>query len=278
MTTPAATAGGGGNLALTALGAGSGIALGTAAATGNTVTLNAGGAITDGNSGTVNITADRLVASAGGGIDLDTNVIGVDVQTTGPGDIRIDELNALELDRVNAADGAVIANGGGDASVGQVSGDGVTLDAAGNVLIRVDGQIDGGGGGVVIEAGGDLSQEEGRGALAAVVGDTIDINAGGNVGLITLPLSVDAGGGSVAVDFSNNNAVAFVTGIFGSLNESPRVVGLASNSVLSNNVGAIQSSFEQRVSFKLDSSQFATETRIFAVEGTGILPPEDQRE
>ena len=40
----------------------------------------------------------------------------------------------------------------------------------------------------------------------------------------------------------------------------------------------MQSSSEERVSFKLDSSQFATESRIFPIEGTGILPPEDQRE
>lgn len=47
---------------------------------------------------------------------------------------------------------------------------------------------------------------------------------------------------------------------------------------LSSNVGSIPSSFEERVTFKPDSSQFATEPRIFAVEGTGILSPEVQRE
>jgi hypothetical protein len=116
------------------------------------------------------------------------------------------------------------------------------------------------------------------GVNPAVSGDTISIIAGGNVGLPNLPLTLDAGNGAVVIQFSDGSAAAFVSGVFGSLNEGTRVLGLGANTVLANNVGAIQSSFEERVSFKLDSSQFATETRIFSIEGTGILPPKDQRE
>lgn len=41
------------------------------------------------------------------------------------------------------------------------------------------------------------------------------------------------------------------------------------------NVGVIQACIEERVSFKLDGNPFATETRTFSIEGTGILPSED---
>lgn len=173
---------------------------------------------------------------------------------------------------------SITVSSGSDISTGQIRGSGVTLDSGGDPSIRTNGQINGGDGGVVIRAVGDVSQDPGRGTAAALIGNRVDINAGGDVGLITLPLNVDAGGGSVAIDFSNSGAVAFVSGLFGSLNESSRVLGLGADTVLSNSAGAIQSSFEERANFKLDSSQFATETRIFAVEGSGILPPEDQRE
>ena len=202
----------------------------------------------------------------------------IDATVTGNGDIDLSEADGVSLDRVQASNGLVTIATGGNTSAGQVRGSGVNLNAGGNLVIRNDGQINGGTGSVAIFAAGDISQEPGRSGGAAVSGSRININAGGNVGLITLPLSVDAGGGAVAIDFTNSGAIAFVSGVFGSLNESGRVLGLGANTVLSGNVGSIQSSFEERVSFKLDSSQFATETRIFAVEGTGILPPEDQRE
>lgn len=41
---------------------------------------------------------------------------------------------------------------------------------------------------------------------------------------------------------------------------------------------SIQSSFEKRVSFGLDSGKSAAEARIFWTESTGILLLEDQRE
>jgi trimeric autotransporter adhesin len=252
LTIPNVVVGGEGNLTLASRGAG--IALGQADAGGNTVVLDAAGNVTDTNGDTGNIITDTLDLTAGGSIDLDIAV--ESIEAAGGGSVRLDEAD--------------------DISVGSMSGQGVTLTAD-DVTIRNDGQINGGTGAVVITSTGTVQQEQGRGTVAAVSGGSITINAAEDVGLLTLPLSVDAGGGFVAVNPANPN-FGFVSGVFGVLNEGPRVIGLASNTVLSNNVGAIQSSFEERVSFRLDSSQFATESRIFAVEGTGILPPDDQRE
>ncbi|MCC2628374.1 MAG: hypothetical protein K0S14_2024, partial [Thermomicrobiales bacterium] len=163
-----------------------------------------------------------------------------------------------------------------DLNFGTIRGDGVAIQATGSdIFIDDGGQIDGRDGDVEIKAGGNVTQA--AGVNPAVSGDAITVVANGNVGLPNIPLTVD-GSGAVFISFADGNGAAFISGVFGSLNEGPNVLGLGSNTVLANNVGAIQSSFEERVSFKLDSSQFATETRIFSVEGTGILPPKDQRE
>ena len=66
--------------------------------------LTAIGAITTGGAG-LDLVADRLVATAGTGIDLDTEVAALDVMITGAGDLQIDESNALLID------GLVVTNG-----------------------------------------------------------------------------------------------------------------------------------------------------------------------
>lgn len=114
--------------------------------------------------------------------------------------------------------------------------------------------------------------------FGAAGSNSVTLFAGGNVGLITLPLSVAADDGFGTVDFTGNRAVAFVSYVFGSFNESSRGWGFGADSVLSSNVGSIPSSCEERASFKLDSSQFPTESRIFSIGRIGILPPEDPRE
>ncbi|TDU31187.1 hypothetical protein DFR24_0546 [Panacagrimonas perspica] len=222
------------------------------------IVLNATGVTPDErvvNEGTINtsaagsgvgthVTAADLDVTAVDGITLNTNV---DTLTASAGAaIGIVETDGVELADVGNTAGGIIVS----ATTGAIDASRVVATGTGNnVALTANG------------AGGSIS--------AGII-------SGGNVGLITLPLSVD--GGVVAVDFTSTSAVAFVSGVFGSLNESSRVLGLGANSVLSSNVGSIQSSFEECVSFKLDSSQFATQSLIFSIEGTGILPPEDQRE
>lgn len=109
----------------------------------------------------------------------------------------------------------------------------------------------------------------------AAPGDKITVVAHGTVGFRNTALTVDDGSGASLNDLTNDNPVACVSGLLGSLDQGPRVLGLRSNSVLADNHGAIQSAFEEHPSFKLDSNPVATETRIFSVEGTGVLPSED---
>lgn len=241
------------------------------------VVLSAGGSILDANGTGTNVSANSLNATAGSGIDLDTAVANLSASVSGAGNIVIAELNDLVVDTVQAGSGSVTLSTGGDLSPGSISGTGVTLDVGGGLSFATTDQVDGGAGAVVIEtAGGILQDREREGP--AVIGSSIAITAGGNVGELTVPLEVDSGGGTVIVNFNDTSSQGFISGVFGSLNESSRVLGLASNSELSGTVGAIQSSFEKRVSFNLDSSQFSTSARIFATEGTAVLLPEDQRE
>lgn len=241
------------------------------------VILNSGGSIIGVGAGP-DVSAGSLLATAASGIDLDTDVASLDATVNGPGNIVIDETNGLAVGTIQTG-GALTLNTGDTLSPGRIQANGVTLTTVGELLITNDQQIDGGSGAVVITTAagtGGISQERGR-ESPAILGSSITLNSGGNVGLLTVPLEVDTNGSTI-VNFSDNGSQGFISGSFGSLNESGRVLGLASNSELSGVVGAIQSSFEKRVSFNLDSSQFSSSARIFATEGTAVQLPEDQRE
>lgn len=241
------------------------------------VILNAGGSIIGVGAGS-DVSAGSLLATAVSGVDLDTDVASLDATVNGPGNIVIDEANGLAVGTIQTG-GSLTLNTGGTLSPGSIQANGVTLTTVGELLITNDQQIDGGSGAVVITTAagtGGISQERGR-ESPAVLGSSITLNSGGNVGLLTVPLEVDTNGSTI-VSFSDDSSQGFISGSFGDLNESGRVLGLASNSELSGVVGAIQSSFEKRVSFNLDSSQFSSSARIFATEGTAVQLPEDQRE
>ena len=78
-----------------------------------TLTLLAG-AVTDGNAGANNVTADELTITAPSGIDLDTTVQTLAADTTGNnGDVNIREFDDLGLNLVDAGTGNVDISAGG---------------------------------------------------------------------------------------------------------------------------------------------------------------------
>jgi hypothetical protein len=105
------------------------------------------------------VTAVSLVATAATGIDLDTTVTNVTASVSAPGNIRLDEVDAITLTSVTTNDGSITVNAGGtvtatnvlsstDATnviaitttVGNIlvdsltaSGDTITLNAAGSI-------------------------------------------------------------------------------------------------------------------------------------------------
>jgi autotransporter-associated beta strand protein len=101
-----------GNVSLTSVGMAFNGGTAESSATGS-VTLNAGtGAITT-NSATVDVIAQDLSATATTGIDLDTQVTNLTASNTGAGNVRFDEVDALNLVGLNVANGnATIVAGG----------------------------------------------------------------------------------------------------------------------------------------------------------------------
>jgi hypothetical protein len=105
------TAGGTGDIQLTTTTSGN-VNLGAVTAAGNTVTITSAGAITDGNGGAVNITADNLAATGtsfgASGNPIETSVDSLTVNTsTGGGDQFITEANGLTALNLNAGAGDV---------------------------------------------------------------------------------------------------------------------------------------------------------------------------
>jgi Ca2+-binding RTX toxin-like protein len=101
-----------GNVSLTSVGMAFNGGTAESSATGS-VTLNAGtGAITT-NSAVVDVIAQDLTATATTGIDLDTQVTNLTASNTGAGNVRIDEVDALNITGLSVANGnATIVAGG----------------------------------------------------------------------------------------------------------------------------------------------------------------------
>ena len=122
---------------------------------GDIVTLDGGDDIADGNGGDMNVTAERLEATADGLINLDTRVGVINAQATAPGGITLrQDGRAVTLERVQTVNGTIdvdsshaitatdVRADGGDAlltarsgaiNVDWVSGGTVELDAAASI-------------------------------------------------------------------------------------------------------------------------------------------------
>lgn len=91
-----------------------GVAVDVVNALGDTVSLDSAANITDINAATPNITADTLLAAAVSGIALVTDVALINAQTSGTGDISLEEVNDVVLNPVQSADGNVEVVAGGN--------------------------------------------------------------------------------------------------------------------------------------------------------------------
>jgi autotransporter-associated beta strand protein len=78
---------------------------------GGPVTLTAGGAITDGNGSSVNVSGSQLTITAGGGVDLDLDVTTIQNVAAG-GPITLTEASTTTLSTLNAGSGTITLDGG----------------------------------------------------------------------------------------------------------------------------------------------------------------------
>jgi hypothetical protein len=111
------------------------------------VTLDAQqSAITQDGDSLVDLFADQVVADAKGGIHLDTHIRTLDGSTSAAGDIRVAEVDDIELSDVDTANGAITVTAGGaieaidiDSSQTDDDSNDITLISAGGVgaIVRV---------------------------------------------------------------------------------------------------------------------------------------------
>ena len=154
-------------------------------APGGTVTLTAGGTISEDGDPAADVVAAELVAQAGAGIDLDTEVTGLTASVTGTGAIAVDEVDDLIVRSVDATDGDVRLSAGGAVTEDgdpepDVTGthlevtaqDGIDLDTA---VASLDASVLGAGAIVIEEEDAiDLADvDTADGSIDITAGDTI---------------------------------------------------------------------------------------------------------
>ncbi len=153
----------------------------------HTVHLQSGGSIVDDNGPAMNVTAERLVAIADGGIELDTAVDRITATSLVAGDIEIRQSRAVELTSVHSNDGLIRVDAAGDIDALEVVS---FTDAAGNDI-----ELSAGSGGNFtagsIFAGSDHGQitiaADGRidhdgDAATQIAGSRLNLTAGGAIG------------------------------------------------------------------------------------------------
>ena len=147
---------------------------------GGLVALTAtGGAITDVNAGAVNVTANNLAASAASGIGaaadpFDTKVASITALTMAAGAIVLNEVDAVTLTNVTAANGPITVTAGGNLAAANVVS--TTDDDANDILLTANG-----GGSITL---GQVNAGTGNGdvtLLATTGAGTISTNPGGQV-------------------------------------------------------------------------------------------------
>lgn len=190
----------------------------------STVSIEAGGAVTDGNDGALNIRANSAAAVGGGDLVVDSGSFGVADFVTPANS------NAIEIDVARIAGQATA----GDFNVQDITGNlevaeglstlktpttfsGITsvedicvdvLDATGNLFVNADVTADGPGvNNIALAAGNDVNLGDAAGAQAGVVRAGADA-AGGNTGTV----SVEARAGMIQ-DGQQDDALVLVDNI-----------------------------------------------------------------
>jgi hypothetical protein len=133
------------------------------------------------------VTAFRLEASAGSGIELNTQVQEATLQISGTGDLRIAEVDAIALSDISMPNGAIEISAGGNLTVGRVES---ITDADENeiALISTSGTLEVNE--VVAGVLGDVLLKSSAGLTARVAADELEVQAGGPVSLVTTVASL----------------------------------------------------------------------------------------
>ncbi len=160
----------------------------TDTSTNYTVTLTSiGGAITDDNQASVNVTASSLVASAATGIEFDTNIDDLEATTSGAGAIVVREEDAIELTDVTAANGTITVDAGGSITAVSVvsttddDDNDIELTATGGGDITVQTITAGGtSGDVTLTAADAIDDDDNDGTL--ITGDVLTLTAPNGIG------------------------------------------------------------------------------------------------
>ncbi|MCC7338241.1 MAG: hypothetical protein IT422_24375, partial [Pirellulaceae bacterium] len=149
------------------------------------------GSITHNSAATVEVTTNRLTAVAAGQIDLDTLVDNLDARSTDMGNIRIGEGNAIQLDHVETANGAIDIVAAGTVVATHVDSSATDSDANGISIVTTSGDIiatwvRGGAlqGDVLLDAQGSIIDGDSLVDDVDVEGNDVTLIArGGNIGL-----------------------------------------------------------------------------------------------
>jgi len=180
------------------------------------------GEITDGNGAALNVTADSLTAAAKSGIALGTRVRTLTATTTGPGNIAIDETNAITLTKVAATNGAIRVYSGGAMNAQSVvcktdaNANDIDLKAAaGNLTVGIVKTVGGMWGDARLEATvGKIT--DGNGVTLNVTADELVLTAGKGIGSAADPLDTNvnslwADGGTGGVYINNTGGLVIET-------------------------------------------------------------------
>jgi hypothetical protein len=157
----------------------------TVSAPGQTVTLTAGGAITDGNAAANNITAAALIASAVNGISLDTTIADLTASNTTAGNIDISEADDLNVLTVSAPGQTVTLAAGGAITDGNAAANNVTagsLIASAVTGISLDTTIGSISASNATSGGIDINELDNLSVLGiSAPGQTVTLAAGGAI-------------------------------------------------------------------------------------------------
>jgi hypothetical protein len=146
------------------------------------------------------VTAFRLEAAAGSGIDLNTQVQEASLQISGAGDLRIVEVDSITLSNISIPNGSIEISAGGNLTVGRVES--ITDDDDNDIALT---STSGGLQVNEIAAGGlgDVLLKSAAGLTATVAGDELAVQAGGSITLMTTVASL----GVVTFDIGDVNVI-----------------------------------------------------------------------
>ena len=146
------------------------------------LTLFIGGSVTDWQTDAIDIRAGELSVMAAGSVDLDTQVHSAEITVTKPGEIHLDEYDAITLKSIITFDGRVNVAAGVN---------GKDLNQSDNTKGITVGTITAGKGGDVTLVAGSIIDEDGD-SDTRVSGGSLIVNASGSISLDTNVRSLSA--------------------------------------------------------------------------------------